>query len=64
MRDLILARIQTIKKDEGGFRKENGRWKPIECKDQHLSEVDFEQLTNVELLEIFERIILRLSRQM
>ncbi len=69
MRELIIARLEDLKERENGFSplgkyrwinfnvEVNGRLK-------HLSEIEWCELTDEELLKLFERVIKRYNAQM
>ena len=69
-RELILQRIQEIKdhsagmnmRDEG-FSKRDGRWERLEVEGVQISEVIFSELSNDQLVYIFEHIIRRYYTQ-
>lgn len=66
MRNLILNRIEEIRIKENNFSKTTMRWWLFTCgKDKtHISEFDFNQCTDEELNEIYERIIKCVYKQM
>lgn len=66
MRELILKRIEEIRTRENGFPKNVMRWKNFSdgSDKTHISQLKFEEMNDVELLMMFERLIRRLSKQM
>lgn len=66
MRDLILNRIDEIRKQEGGFPTTTMRWRNFThgTENKHLKDVKFEELPENELLFLFERLIRRINLQM
>lgn len=66
MRDLILKRIEQIRKQEQGFPTTTTRWRNFThgTENKHLKDVKFEELDDIELLFLFERLIRRYYTQM
>lgn len=66
MRELILKRIEEIRKAENGFPTSVMRWQNFShgTEKKHLKDVKFEELPDNELLFLFERLIRRCSIQM
>jgi hypothetical protein len=64
MRDLILKRIEEIRIQEKDFPKDTMRWRNYLIRGNHISETGFQNLTEESLLEEFERLVVRCSRQM
>ena len=66
MRDLILQRIEEIRKSEGGFSTSLMRWRNFShgVEHKHLKDIKFEELPDNELLFLFERLIRRVYTQM
>ena len=69
MRELILKRIQVFKKNNENFNKEIMRWRNFKITwgdgtETHISKIDFESLSDDELLRIFELLMRRLSKVM
>jgi hypothetical protein len=64
MRDRLLLRLENIRKEQKYFLNSTIRWKNATYGDVHLSNVNFEELTDAELLDIYEMIIRRLYVQM
>lgn len=66
MRELILKRIEEIRKAENGFPVSVMRWRNFThgIEHKHLKDVNFEELPDHELLFLFERLIRRCSIQM
>ena len=66
MRELILKRIQEIKKQSNGFEKGVQRWDNFSTgtDKRHISEFNFEELDDVSLCLLFERLIKRFYTQM
>ena len=66
MRELILKRIEEIRKAENGFPTSLMRWRDFihGTEHKHLKDVNFEELPDHELLFLFERLIRRRSVQM
>lgn len=66
MRELILKRIEEIRKQEQGFPVTIQRWRNFThgTEHKHLKDINFEELPDHELLFLFERLIRRCSIQM
>ena len=66
MRELILKRIEEIRKKEQGFPISIMRWQNFShgIQKKHLKDINFEELPDHELLFLFERLIHRCSIQM
>mgnify|MGYP007016033035 FL=1 len=68
MRDLIVARLEELKEKERGFPRNVMRWANIfvdlNGKTTHISDVEWCELDDVELLFLFERVIRRFFTQM
>lgn len=64
MRKILIKRIEEIKINESGFPKSTSRWKNFTVRDKHISELDFNKFDDDALVFLFERIIVRLSKQM
>lgn len=66
MRELILKRIEQIRIMENGFSRTNMKWiNPLSHGTiiQFADEINFEELDDVELLMLFERILNRYFKQ-
>ena len=64
MRQLILNRIEEIKKYNDDFKKDTMRWNNVTVDGEHISNADFSKLSDGKLLIVFERIIRRNYTQM
>jgi len=66
MRELILKRIEEIRKAENGFPTSVMRWQNFThgIEKKHLKDINFAELPDNELLFLFERLIRRWSVQM
>jgi len=64
MRELILQRIEEISEQEQNFSKSLMRWKNYTIRGNHISETNFKVLPETELLQEFERLVVRCSKQM
>ena len=66
MRELILKRIEEIRNANRGFPKSEMRWQNFSngTVKTHISELKFEEMNDIELLMMFERLIRRLSKVM
>lgn len=64
MRDKIIVRLEQIRRQEKNFPKSVQRWRNLRIEDQHVSDLDFDDLTDEELLIAFEKVIRRLYIQM
>lgn len=65
MRYIILTRIDEIRKFENNFRKGTMRWDNFNTGyTKHISEMNFGELNDYALLDMFERIIRRYFTQM
>jgi hypothetical protein len=61
MRELILSRIEEIRKEERGFLLNALRWDKFSTgiDKRHISEINFSELDDNSLLFLFERMIKR-----
>ena len=61
MRDLMLKRIEEIRNKENGFSKSLMKWNNFSTGiiKTHISDFNFSECNDVELLMLFERIIRR-----
>lgn len=57
MREIMLARIYEIKKYHSGFNNKHLRWRGFKINDKHISEIDFNELQDDKLINIFEQIL-------
>jgi len=70
MKELIINRIEEIKKSEDGFSKSLMRWRNFDVwtvngKLIHLSQItNWEQFSDEKLLNLFERILRQNSKNM
>ena len=66
LRQLILKRIEEIRKMEHGFPKEFTRWQNFSTGTDktHISDMKFEEMNDYDLLFLFERIIRKMSKYM
>lgn len=64
MRELVLIRIQELRKQFSDFSPRVMRWKYTEHKGEHISKVDFKTLEDADLLEMYELIVRRCSIMM
>ena len=64
MRDLILKRIIELKEKENGFLKTTMRWRYAEYNNKHFSVLKFEELNDENLIDVFERVLLRYYKSM
>ena len=64
MRTLILKRIEEIRISEGNFNRDTMRWRTFTHGQKHIVEIDFESLSEPDLLFLFERLICRINKQM
>jgi len=68
MRDLIVARLEELKEKGNGFSRDTMRWKNIffviNSKPKHLSEVEWCELDDIELLFLYERVIRQYYKSM
>jgi hypothetical protein len=69
MRELILKRIEEIRTKEQGFPKSLMRWVNFivtwgDGSETHISKIDFQSLDDDRLLNLFERIVRVMSKQM
>lgn len=63
LRDLILARVQVIKEKEHGFSKDVTRWKNYYYGDIHVSDLIWENMDDVTLIDQFEMLIFKYYKQ-
>ena len=62
MRNLILKRIDQIRNNENGFSRTSMKWnKPLSNGTivKYADEINFEELNDIELLMLFERLLKR-----
>jgi hypothetical protein len=64
MRERMLLRLNMIRKENNYFLNSTMRWKDARYGEVHLSNVNFDELTDADLLDIYEMIIRRLYVQM
>lgn len=66
IRELILKRINEIKDHEHGFKKGTMKWDNFftGTEKRHVSEVNFEEFDDFELVYLFERVVRRYNTQM
>lgn len=69
MKELIIAKLNEIKEKSGGFsRFGTMRWAniffDIAGKRKHISEIEFSEVDDEKLLEVFERVVRQCSKQM
>ncbi len=64
MRELILNRIQAIGKVTSNFSATTMRWKNFTFMEKKLHDIVFEELSDTELLSLFERIVRRANQLM
>lgn len=66
MRELMLARINVIKKESNGFPKGTMQWDNFSTGvvKTHISDMNFSEMEDVDLLFLFERLIKRYYSQM
>jgi hypothetical protein len=63
MRELILREIEYYKSRDG-FSKSQMRWKNVYFNKEHISEIDFNSLSDEGLLDAFTHIVRRFYTQM
>ena len=63
MRKLILSRITELKFRNNNFDPAYMKWSKFKYLDVHISELNFNKLRNVELLDLFERILFKIAKQ-
>lgn len=59
MRELIINRIEEIKINNRGFKKDSFKWRSMHCNSIHISEIDFNNLSDEKLMSIYESIIIK-----
>ncbi len=64
MKQLILARIEQISKSHNGFSKSTMRWSNYFISNIHISQFNFSELSDYDLIMEFERLIRQHSKQM
>jgi len=68
MRDLIVARLEELKEKERGFPRNVMRWANIfvdlNGKTTHISDVEWCELDDIELLFLYERVIRQYYKSM
>jgi len=66
MRELILQRIEELRKSENGFTKSLMRWQNFFVGESqtHISKYNFDACPDEQLVKIFESLIRRMSKQM
>ena len=63
MRELVIQRIEEIKSQEGNFSKQTMKWKRLNVKGVHISELDFNTVYDEDLVPLFEAIISQYTKQ-
>lgn len=64
MRELILKRIAEIGEKSDKFSKALMRWESCYINNIHISKVNFEELNDADLIEMFEKIMRNYYKQM
>ncbi len=64
MRELILNRIQAIGKVSSNFSVTSMRWKNFTFMEKKFHEIVIEELSDTELLSLFEKIVRRSNQLM
>jgi len=64
MREKIIARLEEIRERENNFSWQTMRWRGMKYNDIPLGILRFEILNDEQLLDMYERIVRRLSKQM
>lgn len=64
MRDLIIARIEEIKQKENNFSKKLFRWKNAYIGDIHISSINFNTLSDIDVVSAYESIVRQVSKCM
>lgn len=68
MRNLIVDRLEEIRNENSNFCKDNIKWKKFNVKmndsEIHISDVDFNDVCNIDLVYLFEKVIKQYSRLM
>ena len=68
MRQLIEKRLDFIKDHHSGFPKATMRWShffvPHDNNKRHISQVEWDELDDEELLSLYERIVRQMNKQM
>lgn len=68
MRELIIERLNKCRVDENNFNRNTMRWRNFtvdyQNKVYHISEIQWEWLSDVNLLLLFERLIRMMSKIM
>lgn len=68
MREIILQRIQELSSSIDGWNngrdKSTMRWKNFQQFGEHISQINFNELSDNNLLIVYERIIRQLNKQM
>jgi hypothetical protein len=65
MRQIILKRLEDIKKAQNGFPTSLMRWQKFKGpNDTPLKDVIFDSIPDEELIQLFERVVRQCSKQM
>ncbi len=64
MRDRVLQRIEEIRLKEGNFDKQTMRWRNAEFGGKHYSLIDFKELNDEYLAQVFEMMVYRFYKCM
>ncbi len=68
MRNLIYGRLEEIRNSNNNFNKSSMRWQyfnvTVGDTKQHISEVNWCDLNDEELLQVFERVIRQINKMM
>lgn len=68
MRELIINRLNEFRESESNFSRNTMRWRNFKIvysnNEYHLSEIQWEWFDDAELLKLYTRIVIRLSKVM
>ena len=64
MKKLILKRIEELRERENGFSRSLMRWQSPLTHGLYADSINFSELDNESLLFLFERLVIRCSKQM
>lgn len=70
MREILIARLLDFKRTEKNFNRDTSRWKYFTFNgdslkgEKHISEIDFLELSDKDLVRLFETVVMRFYKQM
>lgn len=64
MRGMMLGEIERLRRGSDNFNKNSNKWRGFEVERAHISELDFNELTDYDLFYAFLDVIKRADKQM